>query len=133
MFASKSTPRYWIGHWLMLVALIHTVFGLVVFHADLLALARLGFFNTVGQDTQRAAVAFFMLFGFLLAILAQAVTALEYKGPSASLRNIGWSLLGLCAIAVLLMPASGFWLAIPAVWALLRKPRVMHKKGSQNA
>jgi hypothetical protein len=125
MFASKLAPHHWIGHWLMLVAAIHTVFGLVVFRSDLLAMARLGFFNTVGQDSQRAAIAFFMLFGFLLGMLAQAVTALEHKGPSASLRNIGWSLLGLCAIAVLLMPASGFWLAIPAVWALLRKPRAL--------
>ena len=125
MIASKSTHHHWIGHWLMLVAVIHTVFGLVVFRTDLFAMASVGFFNTVGADSRRAAVAFFMLFGFLLAMLAQAVTALEHKGPSASLRNIGWSLLGLCAIAVLLMPASGFWLAIPAVWALLRKPRTM--------
>ncbi|MES2950629.1 MAG: DUF6463 family protein [Pseudomonadota bacterium] len=115
-------PRHWIGHWLMLVAAIHTVFGLVVFQADLLAMARQGFFDTVGEDSRGAAVAFFMLFGFLLAVLAQATTALERQGQHGPLRRVGWSLLLLCAVAVLLMPASGFWLAGPALWALLRKP-----------
>ena len=114
-------PRYWIGHWLMLVAAIHTVFGLIVFRADLLTIANLGVFNSVGQDPRRAAVAFFMLFGFLLAVLAQATTALERSGQHALLRHIGWSLLLLCALAVLLMPTSGFWLVGPALWALLRQ------------
>jgi hypothetical protein len=114
------TPRHWIGHWLMLVAAIHTVFGVVVFRADLLAMAQLGFVDTVGQDSRRAAVAFFMLFGFLLAVLAIATTALERSGQQAALRPVGWSLLLMCAVAVVLMPASGFWLAVPAVWGLLR-------------
>ena len=116
-------PRNWIGHWLMVVAAVHTLFGLFVFRTDLLAMARLGFFDTVGQDPRRAAVAFFMLFGFLLAVLAQATTALERGGQRTMLRPVGWSLLLVCAVAVFLMPTSGFWLAAPALWALLRKPR----------
>lgn len=116
------TSRHWIGHWLMLVAAIHTVYGLVVFSADLSAMANQGFFNTVGEDSRRAAVAFFMLFGFLLAALALATTALERSGQHALLRRVGWSLLLLCVIAVVLMPASGFWLAGPALWGLLRRP-----------
>ena len=122
MLNSHSAPRQWIGHWLMVVAAIHTVFGLVVFRTDLLAMANQGFFNTVGGDTRRAAVAFFMLFGFLLAVLAQATTALERGGQRAMLCRVGWSLLLLCVVAVVLMPTSGFWLAGPAVLALLRKP-----------
>ncbi len=115
-------PRHWIGHWLMFVAAMHTAFGLLVFRLDLLVMANQGFFNTVGEDPRRAAVAFFMLFGFLLAVLALATTALERSGQHAALRRVGWSLLLVCAVAVVLMPASGFWLAGPALWALLRKP-----------
>ena len=122
MTTSTFTLRHWIGHWLMVVAAIHTVFGLVVFNADLSAMANQGFLNTVGEDTRRAAVVFFMLFGFLLAVLALATTALERNGQQALLRRVGWSLSLLCAVAVLLMPASGFWLVVPALWALLRKP-----------
>jgi surface polysaccharide O-acyltransferase-like enzyme len=122
MNSSTPTPRHWIGHWMMLVAAIHTVYGLVVFNADLLAMLRLGFFNVVGQDSRRAAVVFFMLFGFLLAVLAHATTALERIGQRAPLRRMGWSLLLLCAVALLLMPTSGFWLMAPALWALLRQP-----------
>jgi hypothetical protein len=121
---SNSIPstRHWIGHWMMLVAAIHTVFGLVVFNADLWDMLRLGFLDTVGQDSRRAGVAFFMLFGFLLAVLAHATTALERIGQRVTLRRMGWLLLLLCAAAVLLMPSSGFWLMGPALWALLRKP-----------
>ena len=123
MFTPRfPTPRHWIGHWLMAVAAIHTAFGLVVFRDVLLAMARLGVFDTVGQDPRRAAVAFFLLFGFLLAVLAQATTAMERAGQYALLRHMGWSLLLLCGVALVLMPASGFWLAGPALWALLRKP-----------
>lgn len=122
MSHSIPSTRHWIGHWLILVAAIHTVFGLVVFNADLWAMLRLGFLDTVGQDSRRAGVAFFMLFGFLLAVLAHATSALERTGQHAPLRRMGWSLLLLCAVAVLLMPRSGFWLMGPATWALLRKP-----------
>ena len=107
---------------MMLVAAIHTVFGLVVFNADLLAMLRLGFLDTVGQDSRRAAVVFFLLFGFLLAVLARATTALERCGQRTPLRQMGWALLLLCAVGVLLMPSSGFWLMLPALWAMLRKP-----------
>ena len=48
MTNSTLTSRHWIGHWLMLVAALHTAFGLVVFHADLLAMAQLGFFKHRG-------------------------------------------------------------------------------------
>ena len=122
MYSSISSSRHWIGHWMMLVAAIHTVYGLVVFNADLWAMVRLGFLDTVGQDSRRAAVAFFMLFGLLLAVLAHATTALERSSQRAPLQRMGWSLLLLCAVAVLLMPSSGFWLMGPALWALLRKP-----------
>lgn len=114
---------------MMLVAAIHTVYGLVVFNADLWGMLRLGFLDTVGQDSRRAAVAFFMLFGFLLAVLAHATTALERSSQRAPLRWMGWSLLLLCAVAVLLMPSSGFWLMGPALWALLRK----HGAGAHQA
>jgi hypothetical protein len=122
MLSKNSQPRHWIGHWLMLVAALHTVFGLVVFHADLLSMLSVGLFNSVGQEPRRAAVAFFLLFVFLLAALAQAITALERSGQHTVLRRIGWSLLLMCAMAVVWMPASGFWLAAPALWALLRQP-----------
>ena len=121
MFASEFISRHWIGHWLMLVAALHTAFGLLVFRADLLGMARLGFFDTVGQDPRRAAVAFFMLFGFLLAVLALATTAMERTNQHTALRHMGWALLLLCTLALLLMPTSGFWLATPALWALLRR------------
>lgn len=118
---TNSPTRIWIGHWLLFVAAIHTLVALFAFQDDWVAMGHLGFFNTVGRDPQRGAVAFFLLFGFVLALLAQSVTALERSGQHAALRKLGWSFLGVCAVGLLLMPSSGFWLAAPALVAMLRK------------
>ena len=120
MPSTHHTKRPWIGHWLMLVAIIHTVVGLWLFQQDLLDMARLGLFDTVEQNPRRAGVAFFMFTGFALALLAHAVTGLERAGDVKTQRTLGVGLLLIFCLGVLLMPASGFWLFVPAVWKLLR-------------
>ncbi|MEJ6007086.1 DUF6463 family protein [Paucibacter sp. AS339] len=117
----KQAPRrHWIGHSLLAVAALHTVFALLVFQRPLLSIVQRGVFNTVGQDPMSAATVWFLLFGLLLAMLAPAITALERSGDAKTLRRLGWGLLALCSLGVLLMPSSGFWLAMPAAIALLR-------------
>lgn len=113
--------RVWIGHWLMAVAALHTLFALAVFNGVLLNLVRRGLFDTVGEDAMTAAAVWFLLFGVVLALLALATTALEQSGQTQTLRRLGLGLLALGALGVILMPASGFWLCLPAAAALLRK------------
>lgn len=115
--------KHWIGRWLVGVSIIHTMFALVVFHEVLTSLIQRGVFNTVGNDPMAGAVVWFVLFGVVLFICGLAVSALE-QSSSALPRSIGWSLLTLVALGVVLMPASGFWLAIPPALAILwRKPQ----------
>jgi hypothetical protein len=119
--ATTETNRAWVGHWLMAVAALHTAFAAAMFHGTLLGMAGQGWFNSVGSDALRGAVAWFVLFGALLALLALAITPLERLGAAAALRALGWGLLALTACGLALMPASGFWLALPAVWSLVRR------------
>lgn len=124
--SDSPTParRRWIGHWLMAVAGLHTVFALLVLREPLWQIVQRGVFDGVGQDPMAAASVWFLLFGALLALLALAITPLEGGGDgrsSAALRRLGWGLLALCIAGVVLMPASGFWLALPAAFALLRR------------
>lgn len=125
---SLATNRPWMGRWLLAVAALHTVFGLLVFAGPLQKMLRLGLFNAVGADPLLAAATWFLLFGAPLALLGQALSLLERQPQldPAALRPLGWGLLALWALGVLLMPASGFWLVLPVVWALLRRhePRV---------
>ena len=114
-------PRNWIGHWLMGVAALHTLFAVLVFGKVLRTIAERGLFNSVGDDPLIGAVTWFVLFGFVLALLALAVTPLERSGQAAALRRLGFGLLLLCGLGIVLMPASGFWLAIPPALAMLRR------------
>jgi len=120
---TAATTRAWVGHWLMAVAALHTLFALVFLHKPLLGIVQRGVFNTVGQDPMTAAAVWFLLFAAPLALQALAITSLERSGQNAALRQQAWGLLALCALGVTLMPDSGFWLAIPAGIALLRKGR----------
>lgn len=121
MQAITAKPRTWIGHWLMGVAALHTLFAALVFGRVLLKIAERGLFNSVGTDPMVGAAVWFVLFGFAFALFALAVTPLERTGQSAPLRKLGFGLLLLCGLGIVLMPASGFWLAIVPALAMLRK------------
>ncbi|QPF76836.1 hypothetical protein G8A07_26625 [Roseateles sp. DAIF2] len=105
---------------MLAVAALHTLFGLLVFAGPLRQLLRLGLFNAVGADPLLGAVTWFLLFGAPLALLGQALTLLERRVDAPALRPLGWGLLALGLLGIVLMPASGFWLLLPVVWALLR-------------
>ncbi|WP_231512433.1 DUF6463 family protein [Paucibacter sp. KBW04] len=117
----KTVSRPWIGHWLLAVALLHTLVSALMFGPTLQAMWQQGLFNTVGGDALRGAVSWFVLFGFLLALLALAITPLERQSQNQALRRLGWGTLALTAVGLFLMPLSGFWLALPAALALLLK------------
>lgn len=116
--------KRWIGRWLIAVSIIHTVFAVVVFGKVLASIVQRGVFNTVGSDPMTAAVVWFVLFGVVLFICGLAISALEHASTGLLPKSLGWSLLALVALGVVLMPVSGFWLAIPpAVGILLRRTR----------
>jgi Family of unknown function (DUF6463) len=111
--------KRWIGLWLMGVAVVHTVFAVVAFSDVLGSIIRRGVFNTVGRDPMTAAVAWFVLFGVVLFLCGLALYEFEKATQRPLPKSIGWVALGLVALGVTLMPASGFWLALPPVVAIL--------------
>lgn len=111
----------WKGPWLLAVAAVHTVFACVVFAAPLQEILRRGVFNSIGDDPMLGAVAWFVLFGVVLALLGWAVYVLE-RQRALSLRPLGLGVLALALLGIVLMPASGFWLALPPALALCTTP-----------
>lgn len=108
----------------MFVALGHTLVGAFFFGATYRALAAEGLYNAVKSAKTGMAV-WFALFGLLLFILGMLVSTLEKHALPVSL-SIGVALLLLTVLGVVLMPASGFWLMFPAVFALFyaRRSRI---------
>jgi hypothetical protein len=113
----------WKGLWLVAVSVIHTVFALVVFPKILISIIERGVFNSVGADPMIGAVVWFVLFGVVLFICGLSIFELEKARPGPLPRSLGWSLLALVLLGGVLMPVSGFWLALPpAISILLGKP-----------
>lgn len=121
----QTRQRAWAGTWLMAVAALHTAFAAVVFTQPLQTLLARGVWDSVGQEPLLGAVVWFVLFGLLLALLGGAVCALERAGAAGqgALRRLGAGLLALVVLGIVLMPASGFWLALVPALGLCARPR----------
>ena len=112
--------KIWIGRCLIGVAILHTLFAIVVFNKIFLTIMQHGVFNAVGSDPMTAAAVWFLLFGAVLALMGMAIHSLEKIGNFTSARAIGTGTLLLTILGIVLMPVSGFWLALPAAVALMR-------------
>ena len=119
-FNVQTNRKIWIGKWLIIVAILHTIAGGIFFGKIFIDIARRGFFNTVGHDPLTAAAVWFFLFGALFALFGMTIHALEKQASFPLAGLIGISLFLISFIGIILMPDSGFWLAIPAVIGLLR-------------
>ncbi len=114
--------KTWIGKSVLFIAALHTVFGFAAFSTALSEMLRAGFLNSVNGQPEREWAFWFIACGatwFLLGWLIHVMEKRELTPPQA----FGFVTLGLVAISVAIMPASGFWLAfIPAV-GLIRGSR----------
>ena len=120
MTTQTINKKIWIGRWLIGVAILHTLFAIVVFNKIFLTIMQHGVFNAVGNDPMTAAAVWFLLFGAALALMGMAIHSLEQNGNFTSARAIGIGTFLMTLLGIVLMPASGFWLALPAVIALMR-------------
>lgn len=95
--------------------------------APLLDLWRSGVVGQAEADPLRMAMAWYLLFGFLLIFSGAVLQRLELSGGKLS-RGLAWGLGGLCALGVVLIPVSGFWLGfIPAIQIWRRVARHVTK------
>jgi hypothetical protein len=120
--APPHTPRVTVGAVLVGIAAIHQAVGLALgaglalgpfsrADAPLTQMWRAGLFDSVGDDPSNNAVTWFLLWGFLLALLGAVLHEIERSGVRIP-ASFGWGFLATCALGVVLMPASGFWLGV---------------------
>jgi hypothetical protein len=102
--------------------IIHNAVGLVFCWSYLVQFASEGFWNTVKDGQwERGTVFWFFMFGFMLIYLGALADWLLKKKGIALPGFVGWSLLLLSGVGVVMMPVSGFWLAFPQAWIILKK------------
>lgn len=109
-----------IGYILMSIAILHEVVGLVFYAPVLLEILHAGFFNTINPPYwERDAAFWFLMFGVLLFLMGWAAQwSLERVGFIPGF--ISWGILLVSVVGVMMMPASGFWLAIPVAVVMIR-------------
>ena len=113
----------WIGISLIIIGIIHTIFGLGVGYGIFGEMIREGLFNTVVEQFERNAAFWFLYAGLVLILLGLLLDWCE-RTFGATPRFLGWGLLALTVPGVVIMPQSGLWLIfIPTVGLLLRRSR----------
>lgn len=115
--------KRWIGRWIIAVAALHTLFGILAFAPVLRTLASSGVWNSVGADPLRGAAAWFLLAGGFTLVAGLAIDACERSGGDCRFAASGWGLLIVTAIAIVVMPISGAWLLLPPAVAMIRRTR----------
>ena len=105
---------------MMVVGVIHTLFGLLFMRSTLVILWNERLLNTVNGQPPREATFWFLYAGFLLFLVGSLIHRLEIDGLAAPPLFV-WSLLAITVSGVLVMPISGLWLLfVPLVGLLVR-------------
>jgi hypothetical protein len=112
--------RRWVGRYLIAVGLVHSAAGIVLYWQPLMAIIRAGGWNSIDPHFDRNTVFWFLVAGVLFMMIGGLVDWLEGRRLVPP-RFLCYGLAAFAAIAVFLMPISGFWLFFPAAAALSRR------------
>lgn len=114
----NTKSKRWIGRWLIVSAVLHTLYALVVFNAPLMEIVQAGLFDAINRDPVRSRAVWFVFFGFCAALAGIAADALENARIDLP-RPFGIGLLLIAILGVVLMPRSGLWLLFPPALAAI--------------
>ena len=112
--------KAWIGKTLIVIAIGHTVVGLIAFAPALKSLIKAGVINSivVGQNPDREAAFWFLFTGFTLLAIGGLLDYLERQNlPIPPFVVIMLAIL--VVTGILVMPISGFWLPIIPLFGLI--------------
>jgi Family of unknown function (DUF6463) len=113
--------KIWIGKSLIIIGIIHSMFGFIIYQDLIVELAKEMLFNTIGRQPERLAAFWFFFTGCTLMVIGGLINWAELKQLELP-PFVKWSLLSLTLIGCFFMPTSGLWLMlVPSVGLLLRK------------
>lgn len=119
----------WVGRWIILVGVIHCVFGAVVFFEPLSGMIRDGIWNAVDGYSGRPLAFWFEFVGMLTILLGATIDQTEKQEQSFP-AFLGYGFLFLTLLGIIMMPIGGGWLMVPgAVGLLLKKAKSPRKVG----
>ena len=119
--------KRWVGRWIIIVGVVHCIFGAVIFIEPLSGMVHDGIWNAVDGHPGRPVAFWFEFFGMLTILFGATVDQLE-KGQHefSAFLSYGFSLFTL--LVIIAMPISGGWLMVPAAVGLLMKTAKVPKR-----
>jgi len=103
--------KKWIGKSLLVIGIIHTVFGIVVYQGVICELAKEFLINSIGRQPERLAAFWFFITGFCLMIIGGLINWIEKKKIQFP-PFLKWVYMALTISGCIMMPASGLWLML---------------------
>ena len=116
--------KRWVGRWILVVGVIHCVFGVIIFFEPRSGIVRDGPWNAVDGHPGRPLAFWFEFLGMLTILFGATIDRVEAdnQGFPAFLR-VGF--LVLTILGIVTMPVGGGWLFVPgAIGLLLKKARM---------
>lgn len=117
--------KRWVGRWIILVGVIHCIFGAVIFFEPLSEIVRDGLWNAVDGYPGRP-LAFWFEFTGLLTILFGATIDQVERDRNSFPAFLGYGFALMTVLAILTMPVGGGWLLVPAAIGLFLKRAKVH-------
>lgn len=120
--------KIWIGKSVIVIGILHTVVGIIVFYNVLFLLISERLFNTItlNQQPNREATFWFLITGFALLIIGGLIDYIEQNNLDSP-TFLPWSFLSITVMGAIIMPISGFWLLfIPTVGMFRCKRKKMN-------
>ncbi len=112
--------KRWVGRWIILVGVIHCVFGVFAFSEPLTGILRDGLWNAVSGHPGRPLAFWFESLGILLILFGATLDQLE-KNQQAIPGLLAFGFAFLTVLVILAMPVSGGWLLVPGTVGLFMK------------
>lgn len=116
--------KSWVGRSILVIGVMHTLVGVIAFHAVLTTIFREGLFNSISLNHQpeRESAFWFLFTGFALLIIGGLVVWIE-RNKMRTPAFLSWSFLSITVAGAFIMPASGFWLLFIPTIGLFRGPK----------
>lgn len=98
---------------MLLIGLLHVTTGFIGFRADFGRMAANGWIDTARQPIEHRLAFWFTFVGLLMGLTGYLMDWIVCRQRERLPKAFGYGLTGLCAMGVVLIPPSGFWLVLP--------------------
>ncbi|WP_120496156.1 DUF6463 family protein [Kiloniella sp. EL199] len=112
----------WVGRWIMAVAITHIVLTFILFPTQIAFIFMNGFFDMGITNYEISNTVWFFFFGMPLFLVGLMIDRDEKKNTMPPFQEVLlFTLVCMTALGIMLIPASGFWLMVPAVFGFYLK------------